>query len=124
MKISLVLQRRRPLSRGEAWACFTANLVMPGSGSLIAGRAVGYIQLVFALTGLAISFITTMQTVLWYFQNYQRLNASSDPFAPIIELGRHLIYPIVGLGIFLVAVVWALFTSWRIIRSTPPRLPV
>jgi hypothetical protein len=96
---------------------------MPGSGSLVAGRAVGYFQIVLALIGLAISFITTMQTMVWYLKNYQRLNASNDPLAPIIELGHHLVYPLLGFGIFLIAVLWALVSSWRIIRSTPPRLP-
>jgi hypothetical protein len=118
MKISLVLQRRRPLNRGEAWACFTANLVLPGSGSLVAGRVVGYFQLLLALTGLGISLVTTVLTFVWYLKNYQRLNESTDPFAPLIELARHLVQPALGFGIFIVAILWAMFTSWSILRTT------
>lgn len=119
MKISLVLQRRRPLNRGEAWACFTANIVLPGSGSLVAGRVVGYFQAILALIGLGISFVTTCMTFVWYLKNYQRLNASTDPFAPLIELAHHLIQPALGFGVFIVAILWAMVTSWSILRNTP-----
>jgi hypothetical protein len=118
MKISLVLQRRRPLNRGEAWACFTANIALPGSGSLIAGRVVGYFQILLALIGLGISLITTVLTFVWYLKNYHRLNASMDPFASLIEFAHHLIQPALGFAIFIAAVLWAMVTSWTILRST------
>ena len=57
MKISLALGQARPLSRSEAKGCLTANLALPGSGSLVAGRAVGYFQMAFYLAGFIISII-------------------------------------------------------------------
>jgi hypothetical protein len=119
MKISLALQPRRPLSRTEAWACFTANLVLPGSGSLIAGRAVGYFQMILAMIGLGISAIKTIQAAIWYFQNYQQLNASMDPLDSMFQLWRALIWPLVGFGIFGVAIVWAMVTSCYILFNSP-----
>jgi hypothetical protein len=119
MKISLALQPRRPLSRTEAWACFTANIVLPGSGSLLAGRAVGYFQIIVAAIGLGISAVKTVQAAVWYFQNYQQLNASQDPFASMLEMGHALIWPLVGMGIFGVAIAWALVTSCYILFSSP-----
>lgn len=118
MKISLVLHPRRPLTRAEAWGCFTANLALPGSGSLVAGRAVGYFQILLAVIGLGISLVRTIQVAIWYFQNYSRLNDAVDPFASLVELGHALLKPAVGFAIFAVAILWALFTSWSIIRGT------
>lgn len=118
MKISLVLHPRRPLSRSEAWGCFTANLVLPGAGSLIAGRAVGYFQMLLAFVGLGVSLVRMIQVVIWYITNYQRLNNSTDPFASLFELGHELLKPALGFAIFGIAILWAIVTSWRIIRGT------
>ena len=38
MKLQLTSAKPRALSRSEAWGCVTANLAVPGSGSLAAGR--------------------------------------------------------------------------------------
>ena len=48
MKISLALGQRKPLDRTTAWGCLTANLAVPGCGSLVAGRVSGYFQLLLA----------------------------------------------------------------------------
>jgi len=121
MKISLVLHPRRPLSRPEAWGCFTANLALPGSGSLIAGRWVGYFQILLSLVGLGVSLVRVIQVFIWYIHNYHRLNDSTDPFATIAELGHQLLRPAIGFAIFAVGILWALITSWNIIRSTPKK---
>ncbi|MGZ4964565.1 MAG: hypothetical protein ACXWBP_01705 [Limisphaerales bacterium] len=92
---------------------------MPGSGSLIAGRWIGYFQIVLALLGLGVSLIRTIQVFVWYLHNYHRINESSDPLAGLIELGHQLLKPAVGFAIFAVAICWGVVTSWSIIRGTP-----
>jgi hypothetical protein len=119
MKISLVLHPERPLSRSEAWACFSANIALPGSGSLLAGRAVGYFQILLALIGLGVSLFTTLQAIVWYYHNYHRLSDAADPLAGFVESIRHLALPAAGMGIFVLAILWAAITSWSIIRGTP-----
>jgi hypothetical protein len=118
MKISLVLHPRRPLSRAEAWGCFTANLALPGSGSLIAGRWVGYFQILLALIGLGVSLVAMVQVFVWYIHNHARLNDATDPFAGLAELFHQLLKPVVGFAIFGVAILWAVVTSWSILRGT------
>jgi hypothetical protein len=107
------------LTRAQAWQLLLANVAMPGSGSLMAGRRVGYFQIVLAVIAMAISTVETIRTGLWYIHNYDRLNSSSDPFGVLIELGKHLIGPVVGLGIFVLAILWAVVTSLLIIKNTP-----
>ena len=119
MKISLILHPRRPLSRAEAWGCFTANLALPGSGSLIAGRWIGYFQILLALIGLGVSLVAVVQVFIWYIHNHARLNDSSDPFAGLAELFHQLLKPVGGIAIFAVAILWAVVTSWSILRGTP-----
>lgn len=122
MKISLVLHPRRPLNRAEAWACFTANLALPGSGSLIAGRWIGYFQILLAFVGLGWSLLRTIQVFVWFLHNYRRINEASDPIAGLLEYWHALLQPMIGLGIFAIAIIWAAFTSWSIIRGTPKKV--
>gem|GEM_PF-535488 len=129
MKISLALQSRRSLNRGEAWACLVTNLVLPGSGSLVAGRAVGYGQLVFSFVGLGATLFYGLRFIFWFFKNWARLTRPhEDPFFALHELWLALRWPVLGLAIFAGGMVWALFTSLQIFRAAknsetlPPRL--
>ncbi len=56
---------RRALSRAEAWACFSANLALPGAGSLVAGRAVGYGQMACAFLGVFVTLVTAIPMIQW-----------------------------------------------------------
>ncbi len=94
---------------------------MPGSGSLIAGRWIGYFQIVLALLGLGVTLFRTIQVFIWYLQNYRRINESSDPLAGLFELGHQLVKPAAGFAIFAVAILWGVVTSWSIIRGTVKR---
>ena len=129
MKISLALGERRPLSRQTAWGCFTANIAMPGSGSLMAGRRSGYPQLLLALSGMVVSIIFGLRALFWMLSNWSRLHdPSADPFAAFGEMLAVLRWAILGLGIFALGWLWALSTGYAIIRSAkndapaPPRL--
>jgi len=131
MKISLALGRGGPLSRSTAWGCLTSNLALPGTGSLMAGRRVGYPQLLLATVGFLLTVLTAVPFLKWYFENYSRLRSGTDdPFSALGELFRAMRYPLLGIGIFLVAGIWALLTSLAIVqnareaerKSEPPRL--
>ena len=131
MKISLALGKRQPLSRQTAWGCLTTNLARPGFGSLVAGHAVGYAQAVLSVGGLMLSLVFGARFLGWYVANWSRLQgAQSDPIAAMAEVLRAVRWPAMGIGVFVVGWLWALSTSWQILRSAkqaesenaPPRL--
>ena len=122
MKLDFKLRPARPLTRSEAWGCFSANLAMPGSGSLVAGRPVGYLQLGLALLGFAISLVAGIGFIRWYLANSGNLNTaidSEDSYAGVWMLLRAMFWPVVGIGMYLVSLVWATLTGLLIVKGTP-----
>lgn len=132
MRISLALGPRRALSRQTAWGCLTSNLALPGSGSLVAGRPVGYLQLVVALGGFAVSAVFGVRFIVWQLANWTRFHGpQADPAADLAEIWLHLRWALLGMATVFFAVFWALITSLAILRSAsnqdtanepPPRL--
>ncbi len=130
MKLSLALGRR-PLSRQMAWGCLTTNLAMPGFGSLLAGRKVGYCQVPFTIVGQIVSLVGAVPAFAWSVANYSRLQEAEDPFEPLRQIWIHWRWPTIGLAIFFVGFIWACFTNRSILaearaneamRPLPPKL--
>jgi hypothetical protein len=118
MKISLALGPRRPLSRQTAWGCLTANLAMPGAGSLAAGHASGYPQLVLAIAGMGLTTLFGVRFIFWYVANWARFHgAEVDPMNALGEMWLVLRWALLGIGVFLVGWLWALATGFRIVLS-------
>jgi hypothetical protein len=124
MKLVRASRAKGPANRGEAWACVMSNLALPGAGSLAAGKAVGYFQLALAATGFVVSTITGIQMFDWMLGNWARINQSTgDPFQNLIVIWQEIKWPLAGLAIFFVALLWAGFTSWQIYLSVPKSSP-
>lgn len=118
MKLSLALGQQKILSRQVAWGCFTTNIAFPGFGSLLAGRKVGYAQIPFTIIGQGLSLVTTIQAFLWLCKNwayYQQLQ-DNDPAQLFLTLWVHIRLPLLGIGIFLFALLWAMITSLSILN--------
>ena len=136
MKISLTLGPRQPLSRQVAWGCFTANLTVPGSGSLLAGRITGYPQIFLCFAGFVITLIFGVRFILWYFANASHLQqVQDDPAEFFHQLWMPLRWPVLGMGLFALAWIWALMSSLGIVaqareaevrnpKAAPPKLSV
>jgi hypothetical protein len=128
MKISLALGPRRELSRQTAWGCFTANLALPGSGSLAAGRVSGYGQLALALGGMVLTTVFGIYFMAWYVANWSQFHgAQADPISLLGDLWLKLRWALLGIGVFLFGWLWALSSSMDILASAkksppPPRL--
>jgi hypothetical protein len=129
MKISLALGERRPLSRQTAWGCLTTNLAMPGFGSLMAGQISGYPQVILALGGMVLTMIFGVRALLWMLANWSRLHdPASDQFAVFGEMWTVLRWALLGMALFGLGWLWALGSSYGIIRSAkndapaPPKL--
>ena len=131
MKVSLARGPSGTVSTQTAWGCLTSNLALPGSGSLLAGRVSGYGQLLLAFIGLFFSLLFGTRFVVWQFSNWSRLHGPDvDPLAVLQETWLHLRWAALGIGIFLISMIWALVTSLTILdasrraerREKPPPL--
>jgi len=131
MKLSLALGPRQPLSRQTALGCLATNLAMPGFGSLLAGRKVGYCQIPFTIFGQILSLISAVPAFAWSVSNFSRLQEEEDPLEPLRQIWIHWRWTTLGLAIFFVGFLWAWITSRSILaesranelmRPLPPKL--
>ena len=125
MKISLALGKTRSLSRETALSCLTANLAMPGTGSLAAGRRCGYIELLLSFIGVVLTLVFGTRFLLWFAKNWNSLhNQDADPFVMFSGMWMAGRWAFLGIFIFLIAILWSLMTSMQILRSArkPPQL--
>jgi hypothetical protein len=111
MKFSLKLGPQKPLDRELARACLVANLCFPGSGSLLAGRGVGYSQV--ALVGLAL--VLQMFFLGWLIKLWATTREFPFPAAWADGIPRQAIFMMAlalsTIAMFALAWFWALLTS-------------
>ena len=120
MKGSLKLRPRRVLTRKEAWACFSANLALPGSGSLAAGRAVGYAQVAASFASMVFTAVVSIPMIQWALSGV--LTAQSplgDPSQNLVDLWIHMRWPLASICFFGAVIFWATMTSWDILAKAP-----
>ena len=131
MKISLALGNRKALSRQTAWGCLTTNLAMPGFGSLVGGRRVGYPQAALCLAGMVLTMVLGMRFILWTLANWSRLHGpQADPFGAMTETFGAARGALLGILVFGISWLWALITSFSIVQdarkteasTVPPKL--
>jgi hypothetical protein len=118
MKVNLTLGPGGPITRDTAKVCLMMNLGVPGSGSLMAGRIVGYPQLFLMAAGMIISMIFAGKFLTWFFANWSRLqNPSNDPMETLVEIWQAVKWPLAGLALFGFAWLWALVTGLIILAE-------
>ncbi len=109
-----------------ARGCFTANLAIPGLGSLVGGRKVGYAQLLVCFTGFGITLVTGVRCIYWVLAHWDKLHDPNliDPLAALREVFSQMRWPLLGIVLFISAWLWALLTSLSLLRAaasaTPP----
>jgi hypothetical protein len=116
-------QPRRIISRKRALACLAMNaLALPGLGTVMAGRAIGYVQATLMLVG----FCMFMGYMLWYFLAFSRFvfSHTSEEFGAHYRPWLWVLW--LGLGLCIVAWVWSLVSSFLVLRQStadaPPRI--
>lgn len=132
-KISLALGPSAAPSRQTAWGCLTTNLTLPGFGSLLGGRAVGYGQIVISQAGVVLTTVFAIRFFAWYLNNHGQLQQmQDDPGIYYHELWMRLRWAFLGMALFLAGWLWALASSLGILasarahdamtRALPPRI--
>lgn len=123
-KISFALGERRPLSRQTAWGCLTTNMAMPGFGSLMAGRISGYPQAILGIIGMVLTTVFGVRLLLWLLSNWNRLHdPASDHLEVLGEMWLVVRWAFLGIGVFGVSWLWALASSYAIVRSAKENTP-
>lgn len=115
MKTFSVRAPDKPLDKPTAWACTVTNLlVLPGLGSLAAGRKIGYTQAALALTGFA-------GTIVWVIAFVAEWLRRGEMPA---EIGLLFWSGLGAIALFGGAWLWALKTSVDLHReATVPPVP-
>ena len=99
----------RALDETTAWFCLVTNLtVLPGLGSLMAHRRVGYAQALLSLTGTGMSLLFIFRWVLSWLEQGS---------LPQVELGPDLLMGLGGIVVFGVSWLWGLLTGLAIVRQ-------
>jgi len=101
------------MDEARAWASLMTNLlVLPGLGSVLAGRRVGWIQAALALVGFALSAFW----LVWFAAALVREGGFPLDGGPYLPLG------LAGVLLFAVSWIWGLVTGLGILgesRRTP-----
>lgn len=125
--------------RDAARACAAMNLALPGFGTLLAGRRIGLVQALVTVGAFGLTLVGGVKFFAWYATHRGQFE---DPFADPIEnlraLWRAARWPLLGMAVFALNWLWALSSSWAILRAarrggpadpahsdrpgTPPRL--
>jgi hypothetical protein len=119
VKLVLASRAKGPANRKEALACLAANIALPGSGSLAAGKPVGYYQLALAAVGFIIIVVTGIHLLEWMLGNGNGLNQTNDPGENLSILWHEIRGPLAGLGIAAIALLWAVITGLQILSAYP-----
>jgi hypothetical protein len=91
----------------------------------------GYGQLLLTLAGFALTSIFGVRFVFWGFSNWSRLHGPGvDPYEALEEWWVQVRWALLGVGVFMVALLWAFCSSLGILASArkaephkqPPRL--
>jgi hypothetical protein len=95
--------------RPRALAALTANVMLPGSGTLLLGRRVGWLQALLSLAGMGLSlhWLTRVVT-LWVRHGERPLLAPSE-----------LLVGLTGPLLFAAGWAWSVLTAWRVLRRLP-----
>jgi hypothetical protein len=117
MRTFSTVRPARTLDRSAAWGCLVANVfVLPGLGTVTAGRRIGYLQGALALIG----FGMTASWCVWFLGRWMHSGAVPDQVGPYFPIC------LAGMVLFALAWTWALMSSLRILArasaSLPPRV--
>jgi hypothetical protein len=108
VKLRELLRDRGPMNERRALSCLAANLlVLPGLGTLVAGRRSGLAQTALALIGFALTLLWLTYFVMTWIRE------RAFPFAG----GPHLLWGFLGVVVFGAAWLWSLVTGLAMVKE-------
>jgi hypothetical protein len=118
--VKLARANRGPANRAEAWACLTANLALPGSGSLAAGKSIGYFQLALTVVGFLLTVVAGIGFIQWMLANWTAMHdPTGDPFETLAGMWQHGRWAFAGIIVWAFSLLWAGITGLQILAAFP-----
>lgn len=105
----------------KAQGYVASNVVMPGLGSLAAGRKVGLLQLALCLGGFGITLGFGVRFLFWalaHWAEFHTVNLDADPLKPLRDLWQQSRWLLLGIAMFTVSWLWALATSRSLLAES------
>lgn len=108
--------------REAAQGCLTANLAVPGLGSIIAGRKVGFVQITMYLSGFALTSIFGVRFMFEVLSNWSAFYAEfygpdADALSAMGDLWHRTRWAFLGIALFAIALIWAFATSRALLAA-------
>jgi hypothetical protein len=123
-KLLAAWQVRQPLNRETAWICLSANLTLPGFGSLAAGQRIsGVFQLGLSLIGIALTTVFGVKFILWSLSNWDRIHQPQESFDLLLQVWVAVRWALLGMGLFALSWLWGMAAGYSLVRKTSPRAP-
>ena len=118
MKIYWGRPPKGAISRDTAMGCLATNVALPGFGTVMAGKPVlGIFQAILGLTGLALTLIYGVRLFIWMLTNWNRIyDPNGDPMEILPEMFSAIFWPLVGIFLVVIALVWSVLTTLHILR--------
>ena len=95
-----------------------ANVGLPGSGSLMAGRRCGYFQVSLSGAGLVLTFAFGLRFLWWCVSSWGELrNPQTPPDEILIALWVNVRWVLLGFLLFAAGWIWAFCTSLTLLSG-------
>jgi hypothetical protein len=103
-------------AREVAQGSLTANLAVPGLGSIVAGRKVGFAQMAVYFSGFGLTVGFGLRFVLWALSHWSQFynefhSPDADAIAAMTDLWLRTRWAFLGIALFAISWLWALSTS-------------
>ena len=73
-----------------------------------------------AFAGLIISLLTGIPMIEWSLSNWARMtDPLSDSTGLLLELWQHAHWPLAGIGLFVIGILWAAATGLQLLAKAP-----
>jgi hypothetical protein len=109
MKLIARLRSREPQEPG---VCAATNLGMPGFGSLLAKRAVGWPQATLTVVAFLMTTFFGLKFMIWFLQHRTYLfSDEADPIELLQGLWANVRFALLGIGLFIFSWLWAMITN-------------
>lgn len=94
------------------------NLVLPGFGSIMAKRRVGWAQATLTVVGFGLTLVFGVRFIVWFFQNTATIfGDEGDPVEVLAGGLRAVRWALLGIALFGLAWLWSLATNAAILRA-------
>ncbi len=122
MKTFLAKENPDLSPREAAKGCLTANLAVPGLGSILVGRKIGFVQMAIYFAGFALTLTFGLRLIYSALSNWSAFYAEfyspgADVLYALSDLWQRTRWALLGIFLFLISWVWALATSRAVIAE-------